>query len=159
MLRAAVAGRDRGKDSLNPSLMPFVKENSGQLGGILGITVLTSLDTDECVSIFGDEPEKKVVQFARMAVDAGIDGIVCSGKELRAIRAMTTLDSLITVVPGITPDWAKKPGDQKRVVTPRQALQDGADFLVLGRALTQPPNGISKTEAGQRVVAEIAGAQ
>lgn len=125
-----------------------------QLGGILGITVLTSID-DDCVSIYGDEPEVKVVQFAHMAQEAGIDGIVCSGKELRAIRAISALDDLITVVPGITPEWAKKPGDQKRVVTPAMAVDNGADFIVVGRAITQPPVGISKQEAAHRIVTEL----
>lgn len=153
MLEHAVKGRDEGRENILNSLLAAHKE---KLGGILGITVLTSLDTEECVSIFGAKPEKKVVEFAHMALDAGIDGIVCSGKELRAIRAISALDSLITVVPGITPLWAKKPGDQKRVVTPTEALQEGADFEVVGRAITQPPEGISKAEAAQRVRDELA---
>ena len=154
MLEHAVLGREQGKAVLREHYGDLFK--GGLLGGILGITVLTSLDGDECVSIYGDEPEKKVVQFAHMALDAGIDGIVCSGKELRAIRAVSALDSLIAVVPGITPEWAKKPGDQKRVVTPREALLEGADYEVIGRAITQPPQGVSTREAAERIVAELA---
>ncbi len=129
----------------------------GAMGGILGITILTSQEED-CVSIFGDTPEKKVIQFAHMAKEAGIDGIVCSGKELRAIKAISALNDLITVVPGITPVWAKKPGDQKRVVTPTEAIECGADFLVVGRAITQPPEGMTILEAAQRIEQEIGAA-
>lgn len=149
MLEYAVAGRDRAYCE-----QPEDKWDD-LLGGILGITVLTSLDSETCTSIYGDELERKVVQFARAALYAGIDGIVCSGKELRAIRAISALDDLITVVPGITPEWAKKPGDQKRVVTPAEAFQSGADFLVVGRAITQPPEGMSRQEAAERIATEL----
>jgi orotidine-5'-phosphate decarboxylase len=149
MLEAAVTGRDRAYNQQSP------EEWDDLLGGILGITVLTSLDGETCQSIYGDEPEKKVVQFAHIALDAGIDGIVCSGKELRAIRAIGALDDLITVVPGITPEWTQKAGDQKRIVTPTEALQSGADFIVVGRAITQPPEGISRAEAAQRIAVEL----
>lgn len=149
-LEYALAGRDRAYDEQSE------EEWDDWLGGILGITVLTSLDGDTCQSIYGDEPEKKVLQFAHLAQEVGIDGIVCSGEELRAIRAVSALDDLITVVPGITPRWAKKPGDQKRVVTPTEALQQGADFIVVGRAITQPPEGISRQEAAQRISQELA---
>jgi orotidine-5'-phosphate decarboxylase len=151
MLKKAVEGRNEGvRDSagVHPEWTP-------QPVGILGITVLTSLDVEQCQWIYGDMLEKKVLQFARLALEAGIDGIVCSGKELRAIRADSALDALITVVPGITPTWAKKAGDQKRVVTPTEALQHGADFEVIGRAITQPPEGISRAEAAQRITEEL----
>lgn len=149
-LEYAVAGRNRA----------FDKQKSGAfyddlIGGILGITVLTSHDEAECISIYGDNPERKVVEFARIALASGIDGIVCSGKELRAIRGISELDGLVTVVPGITPTWAKKAGDQKRVVTPSEAVQEGADFIVVGRAITQPPGGISRLEAAQRIEQEL----
>lgn len=149
MLEAAVAGRDRAFNA-QPA-----QQWDDLLGGILGITVLTSLDAETCTSIYGDEPEKKVVQFAHIAQEAGIDGIVCSGKELKAIRAISALDDLITVVPGITPEWTQKAGDQKRIVTPTEALQSGADFIVVGRAITKPPEGISRAEAAQRIATEL----
>jgi orotidine-5'-phosphate decarboxylase len=155
MLEAAVVGRQQARDELKESDALMRESVREKLGGILAITVLTSLDTEECLSIYGEEPEKKVIQFAHLAAEAGVDGIVCSGKELRAIRAISALDGLIAVVPGITPVWAKKAGDQKRVVTPKEALQEGADFVVVGRAITQPPEGISSQEAAQRVAQEL----
>ncbi|HSX18132.1 MAG TPA: orotidine-5'-phosphate decarboxylase [Candidatus Saccharimonadales bacterium] len=155
MLKKAVEGREEGKKNINQNL-PITLRNPEVLGGILGITVLTSLDEEECVSIYGDTPERKVTEFARMALDAGVDGIVCSPKELKAIRAISALDSLVTVVPGITPLWAKKPGDQKRVSTPIEALRDGADFEVIGRAITQPPEGMSQAGAARIIADELA---
>lgn len=153
MLEGALAGRDEGRERL--WLAPFKNIIPGRLGRILGITVLTSLDAEDSISIYGDEPEEKVLQYAHMALDAGIDGIVCSGKELRAIRAVSAFDGLITVVPGITPEWAKKAGDQKRVVTPAEAVREGADYIVVGRAITQPPEGIGYAEAAQRIADEL----
>lgn len=135
-MEASVVGRDKGKDGITNAFHRALKD---RLGGILGVTVLTSYDEADAVSIYGDTPEKKVVQFAKTAQEAGIDGIVCSPKELKAIRAISSLDDMITVVPGITPRWAAKPADQARVATPTQAIQDGADFLVIGRAITKPP--------------------
>ncbi len=149
MLEAAVMGRDRAYDNQT------VEKWNDIMGGILAITVLTSID-EECESIFGKQPEEKVIEFAQMAQEAGVDGVVCSGKELRAIRAISALDDLITVVPGITPAWAKKANDQKRITTPREALQEGADYIVVGRAITQPPEGISQAEAAQRIAVELA---
>lgn len=151
MLKAALEGRNQGRDAL---VNPFLRACRSRLGGILGITVLTSLD-DECYSIFGVGSEEKVAQFARMAASAGVDGIVCSGKELDALRNVPDLDDLLTVVPGITPEWAKKPGDQKRVVTPTEAIQSGADYIVVGRAITQPPPGMSRAEAAERIAIEV----
>ena len=154
MLEHAVTGRDRAKETLQRQYKGMLRDEL--IGGLLGITVLTSIDKEQCESIYGDEPEKKVIQFARTALEAGLDGIVCSGKELEAIRSDDSLSELITVVPGITPEWAKKADDQKRVVTPREAIQNGADYLVIGRAITQPPEGVSRTEAAQRINQEIA---
>lgn len=154
MLEHAVLGRDQGKAESD-----LDDDKKARIGGILGITVLTSLDGEDCASIYGDNPEKKVVQFAHMALEAGVDGIVCSGKELRAIRAIMELNQLITVVPGITPEWTKKAGDQKRIVTPTEALENGADSLVIGRAITQTPEGITPAEAAERIAVELAEAR
>lgn len=157
MLEAAVTGRNEAIEGIKRNdNQSFLLGETGQGGGLLGITVLTSIGKEECESIYGDEPEKKVLQFARIALEAGLDGIVCSGKELKAIRSDDSLSDLITVVPGITPEWTTKASDQKRVVTPKEALQNGADYLVIGRAITQPPEGVSRTEAAQRISQEIA---
>ncbi|MDL2363000.1 MAG: orotidine-5'-phosphate decarboxylase [Patescibacteria group bacterium] len=152
MLKAAAEGRDQIRETKKGH---YSDDDVARIGGILGVTVLTSIGEEDCVSIYGDSPKKKVLQFARIAKEAGIDGIVCSGKELKIIREQDDLNDLLTVVPGITPAWAQKAGDQKRVVTPTEAIQNGADFIVVGRAITQPPEGISRAEAAQRIAQEL----
>jgi orotidine-5'-phosphate decarboxylase len=157
-LEAAVRGRNQGKEEIeaNKALhFKFGSANFPRLGGLLGITVLTSIEDDECVSIYGDKTEKKVQQFAETALEAGLDGIVCSGEELNGIRANDMFDDLLTVVPGITPEWTEKADDQKRIVTPSEAVQRGADYIVVGRAITKPPEGVSRVEAAQRIAIEI----
>lgn len=102
---------------------------------LLAVTVLTSLDAAALrrVGISGP-PQSRVVALARLAQQAGLDGVVCSAHELRAIRRACGAQFL-TVVPGIRPASATK-GDQSRVATPAQAIRDGADHLVIGRPVT-----------------------
>jgi orotidine-5'-phosphate decarboxylase len=159
MLEAAVKGREKGRE-LTRNV--FQRAAAERIGGVLGITVLTSLDSDDCESIFGiskdDESgiKKKVVQFAHLALDAGLDGIVCSSLELEAIRSNGNFDSLLTVVPGITPDFAKKAGDQKRTTNARQAISSGADMIVIGRAINKAESyEMTKAEAAQAVADEV----
>lgn len=157
-LAGAVIGRDIGRENLysTPRGHELGRMGIEGVGGILGVTVLTSLNDKECISIYGANRKKKVLQFAGAALSAGIDGIVCSGKELRDIRRYKAFDKLLTVVPGITPGWAQKAEDQESVVTPRQAIDDGADYIVVGRAIVKPPEGITRAEAAQRIAQELA---
>ena len=101
---------------------------------VVGVTVLTSLDQDDLAAggIAGS-PAEQVARLAAIAREAGIDGIVCSGEEVAAARAAWPEGFL--VVPGVRPAGAEV-ADQKRVVTPRQALDDGASVLVIGRPIT-----------------------
>lgn len=125
---------------------------------VLGVTVLTSIDGEECISIFGDEPDNKVLGFARMLSDVGADGIICSSQELLSLSGATAFDGLLKVTPGIRPKWAVK-GDQSRIMTPADAVKAGADHLVIGRPIRQPPKEIgSPAEAAKRIAEEIAAA-
>ncbi len=101
---------------------------------VVGVTVLTSLDQDDLASIgVRASPATQVERLTELAREAGIDGIVCSGAEVAAARAAWPDGYL--VVPGVRPAGGEA-ADQKRVVTPRQALDDGADVLVIGRPIT-----------------------
>jgi orotidine-5'-phosphate decarboxylase len=102
---------------------------------VVGVTVLTSLDEDDLASIgVATDPHAQVARLTALAREAGLDGIVCSGAEVAAARKIWP-DGFF-VVPGVRPaDGAA--GDQKRVVTPRQALDAGASILVVGRPITQ----------------------
>lgn len=129
---------------------------------VLGVTVLTSIDKVECLSIFGQIPELKVCDFARMLVDVGADGVICSSQELWVLSCQSFCqsfaDKLLKVVPGVRPTWAAA-GDQKRIMTPTEAIKAGADYLVIGRPITKPPAEIGgPVEAAKRIAEEIAAA-
>ena len=101
---------------------------------VVGVTVLTSLDQGDLAAAgTAGSPAEQVARLAALAREAGIDGIVCSGEEVAAARAAWP-DGFL-VVPGVRPAGTEV-ADQKRVVTPRQALDDGASVLVIGRPIT-----------------------
>jgi orotidine-5'-phosphate decarboxylase len=101
---------------------------------LLAVSVLTSLDQSDLASIgVAAEPEAQVLRLARLAQSSGVTGLVCSARELVALR--TTVGHEFTlVVPGIRPSGATA-GDQKRVATPASAIADGASLLVVGRPI------------------------
>jgi orotidine-5'-phosphate decarboxylase len=101
---------------------------------VVAVTVLTSLDaTDLAAAGVAGSPEQQVERLAALARAAGVDGIVCSGAEVRAASA--AWPEGFFVVPGVRPAGGDA-GDQKRVVTPAQAIEDGASVLVIGRPVT-----------------------
>jgi orotidine-5'-phosphate decarboxylase len=101
---------------------------------VVGVTLLTSLDEDDLVSIgVGGDSHAQVARLTALAREAGLDGVVCSGAEVAA--AKKAWPDGFFVVPGVRPANASA-GDQKRVVTPRQALDAGASILVIGRPIT-----------------------
>jgi orotidine-5'-phosphate decarboxylase len=102
---------------------------------VVGVTVLTSLDGDDLSSIgLSADPHEQVARLTELAREAGLDGVVCSGNEVAAAKALWPEGFF--VVPGVRPADGKT-GDQKRVVTPRAALDAGASILVVGRPITQ----------------------
>lgn len=106
---------------------------------VIGVTLLTSLDQDD-ISLLGFQStvQDQVLRLADLAQSAGLDGLVCSPFEIAPIRKAMG-DDLTLVVPGIRPDGAEK-SDQKRIMTPREALKRGADYLVIGRPITDAMN-------------------
>ena len=117
---------------------------------LLGVTVLTSLSEAELRTETGVErplPEQ-VAALARLSQNSGLDGVVASAREIPWIRSVCGEDFVI-VTPGIRPAWAAK-NDQQRVVTPREALKLGADYLVIGRPLTA---AASPRDAAKRLLA------
>ncbi|ACL26674.1 orotidine-5'-phosphate decarboxylase [Chloroflexus aggregans] len=122
---------------------------------LLGVTVLTSLDAAALSGELQVVPSvtEYVVHLARMAQACGLDGVVASPHEVGAIRAACPDMRIIT--PGIRPRWAAE-GDQRRVMTPADALRAGADYLVIGRPITNPPPIIGDPVAAiDRLLAEI----
>jgi len=138
---------------------------------ILGVTILTSFKYDDLkrlgfrekfilenfhsVEELKEEHVKElVVHLAQLAQASGLDGVIASAKEIEAIRSVCRSD-FIGATPAIRPKWAAA-GDQKRVTTPFEAIKAGADYLVIGRPIIDPPEEIgSPVEAAKRIAEEI----
>ncbi|MDE3063861.1 MAG: orotidine-5'-phosphate decarboxylase [Acidobacteriota bacterium] len=119
---------------------------------LLAVTVLTSMDAAQLNAIGVDgTPAQQVERLARMGMQAGLRGFVCSPEEVSTLRGLTGPEGIL-VIPGIRPAGAA-PGDQKRIATPADALSRGASYLVVGRPITQAPN---PAEAAQQVLREMA---
>lgn len=113
---------------------------------ILGVTVLTGLSQEALKNELGIHHSLKthVKQLAKLAHEAGLDGVVASGHEAASIRSHFGKDFLI-VTPGIRASWSP-PDDQRRTVTPREAIREGADYLVLGRTVLNQPDPLKAIE-------------
>ncbi len=151
MMRAAAKARDE-------SALP-----KAQRPKLLGITILTSMDNSSLrrVGISGTA-SGRAVKLAQLARQAGLDGVVASPHEVRAIRRACGKDFLI-VVPGVRPEAGKRSGisgkrkkdDQARFATPGEAIRAGADYLVIGRPITAAPD---PEAAARAILEEIASA-
>ena len=98
-------------------------------------------------------PAEQVKLLAKMGLEAGIRGFVCSPQEVAALRALTGPEGVL-VVPGIRPAGAAYIDDQKRIATPAEALRAGASYLVVGRPITQAPDPAKAAEAILKEMAE-----
>jgi orotidine-5'-phosphate decarboxylase len=117
------------------AMMEAAKAAAGPTTKIVGVTVLTSLDGEDLQSIgVSSDPAEQVSRLADLARRAGLDGIVCSGAEVSA--AKRAWPEGFFVVPGVRPA-GDAAADQKRIVTPREALDAGASILVIGRPITR----------------------
>ena len=121
---------------------------------VLGVTVLTSMDKADLADVgIPSDLSAEVVRLATLARDSGLDGIVASPHEIRLIRECITAERFIILTPGIRPAWSAR-GDQKRIATPVDAIRDGADFIVIGRAITEAAD---PRAAADRILEEING--
>lgn len=137
MRRARAAAEDTATDGARP--------------WVIAVTVLTSLDETDLAEIGLQGPARaRVVALAELAQRAGLDGVVCSAREIDAIRAACGPDFKL-ITPGIRPRWAAA-DDQKRIVTPADACRSGADILVIGRPITQADD---PRAAAERIAAEM----
>jgi orotidine-5'-phosphate decarboxylase len=118
---------------------------------IVGVTVLTSLDDNDLTAVGQSAPAAtQVKRLALLAQESGLDGVVCSPQEVALLRDVCRKDFLL-IVPGIRPAGAAV-GDQKRVQTPRDTIAAGADYLVIGRPITEAPD---PGAAARAILAEI----
>ncbi len=121
----------------------------------LAVTVLTSISQSQLENdmfIKDKSVEETVVEWARMAQECGINGVVCSPQEITAIRNACGRDFKI-VTPGIRPSWSAA-NDQKRITTPKEAVTMGADYMVIGRPITAADN---PQAAALRIIEELEG--
>jgi len=115
---------------------------------VIGVTIVTSLGDREVQEELGlrESASAAALRLASLAKEAGLDGVVCSVQEVSEIKRICGT-GFVTVTPGIRPAWSER-GDQSRIATPAQALEAGADYLVIGRPVTRAADP-------RRAVAEI----
>lgn len=141
----------------SPEMLEAAVAGSGGKVGILGVTVLTSVSGNHIRDAgyrpeFSSDLSKLVMKRAAMAKAAGCTGIVCSGLEARIIKSKFGKD-FITVTPGVRPVWASvRQDDQQRVTTPPEAVQNGSDYLVIGRPIRDAED---PRAAAKRIAEEI----
>lgn len=139
-----------------PAMLDAAREAAENAGGasrplVIAVTVLTSMDDGDLSTVGQTAPATaQVVRLARLTREHGLDGVVCSPAEIEPIRDACGPDFKL-VVPGIRPDWAAS-GDQKRITTPLQARERGADVLVIGRPITGADDPAA---AAARIAAEL----
>ncbi|MEE2996808.1 MAG: orotidine-5'-phosphate decarboxylase [Pseudomonadota bacterium] len=142
-----------------PEMLRAAAVTAAELGAkapkIVAVTVLTSLDDGDLVAVGQNVPATaQVLRLARLAEASGIDGVVCSPKEAAILRGEIG-DKFALIVPGVRPDWAVA-DDQKRVMTPGEAVAAGADHLVIGRPITRAQDPVG---AARRIADEISAAK
>lgn len=121
---------------------------------LIAVTVLTSMGAEELEAIgVQSAPEEQVVRLARLTQKAGLDGVVCSAREASRLRRELGRDFTL-VTPGIRPAGALS-GDQTRILTPSQALAAGADFLVIGRPITQAADPLAALASISQQIASV----
>lgn len=144
MMEAAVRGAKKAADKLNKK--PPV---------ILAVTMLTSISQEVMNGEFEIEANVSdfAIRLAKLAKKAGMTGVVASSLEARKIKEACGADFKV-LCPGIRPEWSAK-DDQKRIATPKFAINEGADYLVIGRAVTKPAEGLTPLDAMKKIYDEI----
>lgn len=138
-----------------PAMMRAAAEAAAKAGPdrpkLLAVTVLTSLDGEDLAAVGQDADTRgQVVRLAKLAKANGMDGCICSPEEITSLRAVLGKD-FILMVPGIRPAWAAS-NDQKRTLTPREARDAGASYLVIGRPITKAND---PAEAARKIAEEL----
>jgi len=122
---------------------------------VFAVTILTDKTNEECQKLYGMPLKEKIIQLARDAKEAGVDGIICSAEDLEFINKEADLKNLKKIVAGIRPRWAAK-NDQERITTPGDAVKAGVYRMVIGRPVTKPPSEIGGSmQAAEKIAEEI----
>ncbi|MFQ3191758.1 MAG: orotidine-5'-phosphate decarboxylase [Paraglaciecola sp.] len=128
-----------------PKMMEYARESLDKYAAnkplLIAVTVLTSMEHQQLIAIgINSTPEQHVLKLAKLTHDCDLDGVVCSAQEAKLLKSSFSKYSYTKdfklVTPGIRPEGSAK-GDQIRVMTPKEAIQAGSDYLVIGRPITQ----------------------
>jgi orotidine-5'-phosphate decarboxylase len=123
----------------------------GKTPMVMAVTILTSLNQDQIKELGIDLPIKNAIgKLAQLAQEAGADGVIASAQEVALIKE-TCGKGFLVITPGIRPAFSSA-HDQKRIATPKEAFQSGADYLVIGRPITQARNPV---EAAEKLIEEL----
>lgn len=141
-----------GGERMMQAAVEAIEEAEAHKPLLIAVTVLTSMETQDLKQIgLPYEPIEQVQRLGRLAINAGMDGLVCSANEVRALRAQLG-EKPCLVTPGIRPTGSEQ-GDQRRIATPASALAAGSSYLVIGRPITQAEDPAA---ALRDIAAEIA---
>lgn len=140
-----------GKKMMEKTVEEIKKLNKNNL--IIGVTILTSLSENDIKNMFSSNLNLKelAVNLAKLGKEAGLNGVVCSPNEANIIKKECG-ETFITVCPGVRPKWADK-DDQERIMTPKEAVQNGCDYMVVGRPITKSKD---RVKACKMIIEEIA---
>ncbi|EMQ2874961.1 orotidine-5'-phosphate decarboxylase [Vibrio navarrensis] len=132
MVNVHASGGERMMSAAREILLPYGKERPL----LIGVTVLTSMEQSDLAGIGLDiEPQQQVMRLASLTKNAGLDGVVCSAQEATLLKQNLGQEFKL-VTPGIRPQGSEQ-GDQRRIMTPVEAIAAGSDYLVIGRPITQ----------------------
>lgn len=138
-------------------LKKYCQANNLRKPLLIGVTVLTSMDDNYLkndLQIKDKTTNDMVVQLANLSQIAGLDGIVCSPHEIESVKENCG-NSFLTVTPGIRPKWSVSE-DQVRITTPKEAIEKGTDYMVIGRPITMAKNyGMGRVEAVDKIMSEL----
>ena len=156
MLNVYMTGGAKMLQEAKKSILETAKLNSLPPPKLLGVTVLTSMTSDVLENDLKvkSQLEEYVLHLAKLGLQNGLDGIICSPNEAELIQKSEIKgqkSEFLIVTPGVRPSWAEK-NDQKRIATPGEAVKNGVTHIVVGRPITQASNSI---EAAKKILDEI----
>lgn len=145
MVNVHAAGGPRMLDAARKAIPAFTEQGGTRL---IAVTVLTSMDDAELQSVgVSHTAQDQVKRLTQLSVDHGLDGVVCSAQEVVQIRSFVP-SSFLTVTPGVRPANGNiSDDDQRRTMTPQEAIQAGSNYLVIGRPITQSSNALESLQA------------
>jgi len=150
MVNVHASGGQRMMEAAQEALVNFQQKPL-----LIAVTVLTSMEQSDLAGVGLDiAPQLQVERLAKLTQNSGLDGVVCSAQEATSLKALCGSDFKL-VTPGIRPSFAVQ-GDQRRIMTPKQAIEAGVDYMVIGRPITQAQDPIAALQLIEQEIASLA---